>query len=77
MQILIGGLACRAVCGASEGGVAPVRLMMEASPAPITILQASSVQKLLAKPHPTDDTMKMPMPQPATAVELITCCLSS
>ena len=46
---------------------------MEASPAPITILQASSVQKLLAKPHPSDDTMKMPIPQPATTVKLSTC----
>ena len=37
---------------------------MEASPAPMTILQASRVQKLLAKPQPTDDTIKMAMPHP-------------
>lgn len=44
----------------------PVRLMMEASPAPMTILHASRVQKLLAKPQPTDDTVKMAMPHPVT-----------
>ena len=75
---LIQGLAkARVHVGGSRGCIAPVRLMMEASPAPITILQASSVQKLLARPHPTDDTMKMPIPQPATISKLITCCLSS
>lgn len=42
----------------------PVRLMMDASPAPITIRLASKVQKLLAKPQPTEDTMKMAIPQP-------------
>lgn len=39
---------------------------MEASPAPMTILHASRVQKLLAKPQPTDDTMKIAMPHPVT-----------
>ena len=54
----------------------PVRLMMDASPAPMTILHASRVQKLLAKPQPTEDTMKMPMPQPVlTAQASIWCTL--
>lgn len=43
----------------------PVRLMMEASPAPMTILHARRVQKLFAKPQPTEETMKMAMPHPA------------
>lgn len=46
-------------------GSLPVRLMMEASPAPMMIRHTSSVQKLLAKPQPTDDTIKMAIPQPA------------
>ncbi len=39
---------------------------MEASPAPMMIRHTSSVQKLLAKPQPTDDTIKMAIPQPAS-----------
>lgn len=47
---------------------------MEASPAPMTILQASRVQKLLAKPQPTDDTMKMAIPTPVITLKLSLCC---
>ena len=47
-------------------GSLPVKLMMEASPAPMMIRHTSSVQKLLAKPQPTDDTIKIAIPQPAS-----------
>ena len=39
--------------------------MMDALPAPIATLHASSDQKPLANPQPTEETMKMAMPQPA------------
>lgn len=48
----------------------PVRLMMEASPAPMAILHAIKTQKLLAKEHPTEETVKMAMPQPAISKQL-------
>jgi len=43
--------------------------MMDASPAPMMIRHTSSVQKLLAKPQPTEDIMKMAIPQPASPSE--------
>ena len=44
----------------------PVKLMMEASPAPIAILHSIRIQKLLAKAQPTEETVKIAIPQPAS-----------
>ena len=46
---------------------------MDASPAPMMIRHTSSVQKLLAKPQPTDDTIKMAIPQPASPSKHLNC----
>ena len=39
--------------------------MMEASPAPMAILHSIRIQKLLAKAQPTEEMVKIAIPQPA------------